>query len=37
MYWQGLLWLVGVLLAFAIFLVLFIVTVRGVMSWSKAA
>lgn len=36
-YWQGLSWVIGVLPAFAIFLVLFIVTVRGVMSWSKAA
>ena len=36
-YWQGLSWLVGVLPAFAIFLVLFIVTIRAVLAGSKAA
>jgi hypothetical protein len=35
-YWQGLSWLVGVLPAFVIFLVLFIVTIRGVLAGSKA-
>jgi hypothetical protein len=36
-YWQGLSWLVGVLPAFIIFLLLFIVTIRGVFAGSKAA
>ena len=36
-YWQGLSWLVGVLPAFIIFLLLFIVTIRGVLAGSKAA
>jgi hypothetical protein len=35
-YWQGLSWLVGVLPAFLIFLVLFVVTIRGVATGSKA-
>ncbi len=33
-YWQGLPWLVGVLPAFVVFLVLFIVAVRGVLAAS---
>ena len=36
-YWQGLPWLVGVLPAFVIFLVLFIIAIRGVLSGSKSA
>ena len=36
-YWQGVSWLVGVLPAFAIFLVLFILTIRGVLAGSTAA
>jgi len=35
-YWQGLSWLVGVLPAFLIFLVLFVVAIRGVATGSKA-
>lgn len=35
-YWQGLSWLVGVLPAFVVFLVLFIVTARGVLAASTA-
>lgn len=36
-YWQGLSWLVGVLPGFVVFLVLFIVTIRGVLTGSKSA
>ncbi len=36
-YWQGLSWLVGVLPAFVVFLVLFIVAIRGVVAASKPA
>jgi hypothetical protein len=36
-YWQGLSWLVGVLPAFVVFLVLFIVTIRAVMASGKPA
>lgn len=36
-YWQGVSWLVGVLPAFVVFLVLFIVAIRGVLTGSKAA
>ncbi len=36
MYWLGQPWLVGVLPAFAAFLVLFIVSLRGVVTWSKS-
>jgi hypothetical protein len=36
-YWQGLSWLVGVLPAFVVFLVLFIVTIRAVMASDKPA
>jgi len=36
-YWQGLSWLAGVLPAFVIFLLLFIVTIRGVLAGTKAA
>lgn len=36
-YWQGLSWEVGVLPAFVIFLVLFIVTIRGVLASGKTA
>ena len=35
-YWQGLSWLVGVLPAFLIFLVLFVIAIRGVAAGSKA-
>jgi len=35
-YWQGLSWLVGVLPAFLIFLVLFVIAIRGVAAVSKA-
>ncbi len=34
-YWQGLPWLVGVLPAFVVFLVLFIVAIWGVLAGSK--
>ena len=36
-YWQGLAWSVGVLPAFVLFLVLFVVAVRGVLAGSKSA
>ncbi len=36
-YWLGQPWLVGVLPAFIVFLVLFIATIRGVITWSKSA
>lgn len=36
-YWQGMSWLVGVLPAFAVFLVLFIVAIRAVLAGSKPA
>jgi len=36
-YWQGVSWLVGVFPAFVIFLVLFILTMRGILAGSKAA
>ena len=36
-YWQGQTWLVGVLPAFLIFLVLFIITIRTVTTWSQTA
>ncbi len=36
LYWLGQPWLVGVLPAFAAFLVLFIITMRAVMVWSQA-
>lgn len=35
-YWQGWSWLVGVLPAFLIFLVLFVVAIRGVATGSRA-
>ena len=34
-YWQGLSWPVGVLPAFVVFLVLFVVAIRGVLAGSK--
>ncbi len=34
--WLGQSWLLGVIPAFIVFLVLFIVTVKGVMTWSKS-
>ena len=34
-YWQGLSWMVGVLPAFVVFLVLFIVVIRGFLAVSK--
>lgn len=37
LYWLGQPWLVGVLPAFVMFLVLFIATTRGVITWSKSA
>lgn len=37
LYWQGLSWPVGVLPAFVVFLVLFVVAIRGVLAGSKAA
>jgi hypothetical protein len=37
MYWLGQPWLMGVLPAFIVFLVLFIATIRGVITWSKSA
>jgi len=36
-YWLGQPWLVGVLPAFVVFLVLFIVTIRAVIDWSRSA
>ncbi len=36
-YWLGQPWPIGVLPAFAVFLVLFVVTIRAVRSWSRAA
>ena len=36
-YWQGLSWPVGVLPAFVVFLVLFVLAIRGVLAGSKAA
>lgn len=36
-YWLGQPWLVGVLPAFVVFLVLFIITIRTVITWSQAA
>jgi len=37
MYWLGQPWLAGPLPAFAAFLILFIVTIRGVATWSRSA
>jgi len=36
-YWQGLSWPVGVLPAFVVFLVLFVVAIRAVLAGSKSA
>jgi uncharacterized membrane protein len=36
-YWLGQPWLMGVLPAFIVFFVLFIATIRGVITWSKPA
>ena len=35
-YWRGQSWLVGVLPAFVVFLVLFIIAIRGVVTWSRS-
>jgi hypothetical protein len=35
-YWLGQPWLMGVLPAFIVFLVLFIATIRGAITWSKS-
>ena len=35
-YWRGQSWLVGVLPAFVVFLVLFILVIRGVVTWSRS-
>ncbi len=36
MYWLGQPWLMGVLPAFIVFFALFIVTVKGVITWSRS-
>ncbi len=36
-YWLGQPWLMGVIPAFIVFLVLFIATIRSVITWSKSA